>query len=138
MKILKSIIPTARVPWSLKATCGTLKGGPPVQGCSTQVELALEDVFRKTVSNGQMMGYSLHWRCPQCFVTNTVPFDSVPTMDVQSHEKYLGVLREKTMIEIAKCHDFHERADVIEDLGLEHFLNETTVSKVLNNKELYS
>lgn len=138
MKVLHAVAPVAKAPWTSKVTCGPVKGGPPIGGCGTQCQLELQDVFRRVVSDGNAMGYSFHWRCPICNVTNAMLVSDIPHSEVQTEKKFLTSLRENTMIEIAKLHEVHERPSVVEDLGLSFFLDEVTIEKVLKNKELYN
>lgn len=135
MKILKEVKkPTNN--WSKKVKCGPLENAPPVDGCGSEVEITMKDVFHREIRTPQMIGRSFHWRCPVCFTTNFVPFTEIPSHDVPSAQSYLEQLRKDTMIEIARLHPTYERPSVIMNLGDDLLLDDDLVSSVLSMKEL--
>lgn len=137
MKVLKEVLKTAK-PWFHKAKCGPVENAPPVDGCSSEVELTISDIFHREIRTPQMVGRSFHWRCPVCQVTNFIPFTVMPTHEVPSQQNYLEQLRKNTLIEIARLHPVLERSDVISALGDDFLLDDEVVSAVLTDKTLYS
>ena len=138
MKILNQTTATSQEPWSRIVTCGPIKGQPPIKGCGTRCEIALEDTFHKNVRTPEGIGRSFHWRCPNCFTVCSVPHTEMPTMENQTEAQFLSHWRENIMIEIARLHPSSQRPEIIENLALEFYLDDTVVSKVLDKPELYS
>lgn len=137
MKVLKEVPPTIK-PWFYKAKCGPVENAPPVNGCSSEVELTLTDIFHREFRTPQIVGRTFHWRCPVCQVTNFIPFNVLPSHEVPTQQTYLEGLRKRTIIEIAKLHPALDRANIVSSIGDDFLLDDDVLNPIYSDSTLYS